>query len=195
MSVLVASLLVVVGATIGAITVGSYNGLVRKRNAVDNSWTRLDLALRKRHSLVHSLVQVMRAHAGADRIHAFYEVSAAADVAIESSSPPEKAKAEDALTVAVRCVLATAGRNPKLKRSRRFFDLELDLCDSENRIAYARQYFNLAVRDYNNAVQRTPVSLLAGVLRFGPQEPFGHSESTTLTASRSASSSAEKLHS
>ena len=196
MSVVVLSVLVVVGAAVGAVTVGSYNGLVRKRNAVDNSWTRLDLQLRKRHNLVHNLVHAVRAHAGTDRIQAFDEVSAAADVAIESSTPPEKAKAEDALTVAVRGVLASVGRNPKLKRSRRFFDLELDLTDSENRIAYARQYFNLAVRDYNRAVQRMPVSLLAGVLRFSPQEPFNHSESAMpFTACRSSPSSAEKLHS
>ena len=193
MSVLVLVVLVVVGATAGALAVGAYNGLVRKRNAVDNSWTRLDLQLRKRHSLVQSLVQAVRAHAATDRTPAFDAVSAATDVAIETSGPAAKAKAEDALTVAVRCVIATADRYPKLRSSRRFYDLELDLSENENRIAYARQYFNVAVRDYNNSVQRMPVSLLAGVLRFGPHEMF--SEPQSATPCRSAPPNAEKLHS
>lgn len=193
MSVLFLIVLVVVGAAVGAMAVGGYNGLVRKRNVVDNSWTRLDLQLRKRHSLVQSLVQAARAHAVTDRAHAFDAVSAAADVAIETSGPAAKAEAEDALTVAVRCVLASAGRYPKLKRSRRFLEIELDLCDSANRIAYARQNFNLAVRDYNNAVRRMPNSLLAGVLRFGLYEMFNHAEPKT--PCRSSPPAGEKLHS
>ncbi|MEU8247394.1 LemA family protein [Nonomuraea sp. NPDC048916] len=156
-------------ALIGVI--GVYNGLVRRRNAVDNAWAQVDVQLKRRHDLVPNLVETVRGYAGHER-QTLAAVTAARTQAAGAGTPAEQANAENILTGALRGLLAVAESYPDLKASRNFAELQEELATTENRIAYSRQYYNDAVLTYNNAIQTVPANLVAGLGGFAGREYF-----------------------
>ncbi|MCA2185963.1 LemA family protein [Nonomuraea cavernae] len=156
-------------ALVGVIAV--YNGLVRRRNAVDNAWAQVDVQLKRRHDLVPNLVETVRGYAGHER-QTLSAVTAARTQAVSASTPAEQANAEHMLTGALRGLLAVVESYPDLKASRNFAELQEELATTENRIAYSRQYYNDAVLTYNNAIQTVPANLVAGLGGFASREYF-----------------------
>ncbi|MBO3750987.1 LemA family protein [Streptosporangiaceae bacterium NEAU-GS5] len=152
-------------------TVSSYNGLVRRRNSVDNAWSQVDVQLKRRYDLIPNLVETVKGYASHER-QTLEAVVAARAQAIGAQSPREQAAAENMLSGALKSLFAVAEAYPDLKASHNFGELQEELAQTENRIAYARQYYNDAVLGYNNAIQTVPANIIAGMTGFSQREYF-----------------------
>jgi LemA protein len=148
-----------------------YNGLVRRRNRVDSTWSDIDVVLRRRHDLVPNLVSAVQGYAGHESA-TLRSVSVARAVAVSAQGPSRIGQAEAALAGDVRTVIADAEAYPELKASASFIELQNQLTATEDGIEHARQFYNDAVYGYNNAIQTLPGSLLAGALGFRVREFF-----------------------
>ncbi len=166
---LVVLAVVVVGMLVASVL--TYSGLVRRRERVDNAWSQMDMQLRRRYDLVPRLVETVKGHAGQER-GTLEAVSEARVRAINAQGPAGQASAESALTGALKSLLAVAGSYPDLRASQTFLELQQELSETEDRAAYARQYYNDAVLTYNNAVTTVPQRIFAAIFKFRPREYF-----------------------
>ena len=152
-----------------------YNSLVRMRNAVRNGWSDIDVQLTRRHDLVPNLVEAVRGYMAHER-ETLEAVTRARTQAMTASGAgvdlATRATAEMALTGAVGHLFAAAERYPTLKASQQFLLLQEQLTSTENRIAYARQYYNESVRRYNTALAEFPRNMLAGMMGFSAAALF-----------------------
>jgi LemA protein len=148
-----------------------YNRLVRTRLHVREAWSAIDVQLQRRASLIPNLVETVKGYAAYERgtlkdvVNARTAVSAAA-------GPRAAAAANASLTSALQSFFAVAEAYPDLKANTRFAQLQKDLTDTENTIAYARNYYNGAVEIYNIAVQSFPGVLVASLFGFSRAEFF-----------------------
>ncbi|GAA1849269.1 LemA family protein [Pseudonocardia ailaonensis] len=164
-------LLVVIVVVAGALAVVVYNRLVTSRNAVDNAWSQIDVQLRRRHELIPNLVETVKGYAAHER-QTLDSVTAARAAAVSATGPAEQAAAENQLTGALRSLFAVAEAYPQLQAGRNFSELQAELGETENRIAYSRQYYNDAVLTYNNACQTVPTNIVAGIAGFRTRDYF-----------------------
>jgi LemA protein len=152
----------------------TYNRLVRKRNRVQESWAQIDVQLRRRHDLIPNLVEAVRGYAAHERgtFEAVVRARAAAVSATERGNANEIGTAESALTQTLRSLLAVVENYPQLQASENFLALQEQLVSTEDKIAFARQYYNGAVRDLNTSVQTFPVNVVARGFGFRMAEYF-----------------------
>lgn len=145
---------------LGVWTVLVFNRLVRLRNQHRNAWADIDVQLTRRHDLVPQLVSAVQAYAGHERatLEAVTELRARA---IGLDSPAQLAEVESMLEHALARIFALKESYPDLKASENFLQLQRDLVEVEDHLQYARRYYNGAVRDYNDAVQRFPDLMVA----------------------------------
>jgi LemA protein len=145
------------------LAVVAYNRLVRLRTQVEASWAQIHVQLKRRHSLVPNLVETVRGYAAHER--ATFEAVTAARHGAEhqGGDVAAQAAAENALTGALGRLIAVAEAYPQLAASASFRDLQSELGNTEDKIAYARQFYNLAVQKYNGAVASVPTSLIAAM--------------------------------
>ncbi|HEX5542027.1 MAG TPA: LemA family protein [Micromonospora sp.] len=165
------AVLLVVALLLGVIA--SYNRLVRLRTQVQASWAQVDVQLKRRHSLIPNLVETVKGYAGHERetlVAVTAARAAAADV--RGRGPQAQVGAEGALTQALGRLFALAEAYPQLRASDNFAQLQQELATTENKIAYARQFYNSAVQSYNTAVQSVPTNLVAGLGKFRPEPYF-----------------------
>ncbi len=148
-----------------------FNGLVRRRNRVDATWSDIDVLLRRRHDLVPNLVVAVQGYAGHES-QTMRVVAEARASAISAQGPRRIGEAESSLAGGVRSLFADAEAYPQLKASTSFVQLQQQLTSTEDGVEHARQFYNDAVYGYNNAVQTLPGSLLAGALGFKVREFF-----------------------
>ena len=148
-----------------------YNGLVQRRNQVDSAWSQIDGQLRRRHDLIPDLVETLQSHAGHER-GTLDAVTEARARAVGAQGPADQASAENALTGALKSLFAVAESYPDLRASPSFSELQQELLATEDRAAYARQYYNDSVLTYNNAVTAMPQGILAAIFRFRTREYF-----------------------
>ena len=153
------------------LSVLSYNGLVRRRDQVDSAWSQVDMELRRRSALIPNLVETVDGYAGHER-GTLDAVSEARARAIGAHGPVEQGSAESALTGALKSLFAVVESYPDLRASQSFIELQRELSATEDRAAYARQYYNDAVLTYNNAVTTVPQRILAAILKFRTREYF-----------------------
>jgi LemA protein len=153
------------------ILVGMYNGLVRGRNRVKEAWSGIDVQLRRRASLVPNLVETVKGYASHER-ETFEEVTRARAALEQAGSIPDAAAANNMLTGALRHLFAVAEAYPELRASENFRDLQNELSDIEEKIAFSRQFYNTNVLDYNNRLQTVPTNVIAGMFNFQPEEFF-----------------------
>jgi LemA protein len=139
-----------------------YNGLVRRRNRVDATWSDVDVLLRRRHDLVPNLVSTVQGYAGHES-STIRDVTTARAAAVAAQGPRNQGEAESALTQGVRTLFADAEAYPDLKASRAFVELQQQLTAIEDGIEHARQFYNDAVFGYNSAIQTLPSNLFAGM--------------------------------
>jgi LemA protein len=151
--------------------VAIYNGLIAKRNRVDNAWSQVDVQLRRRYDLIPNLVETVKGYAKHEQA-IFERVSDARAGAIAAKDVPQQAQAENMLTGALRQLFAVAEAYPDLKANQNFLALQEELTATEGRIAFARQFFNDTVLTYNNAVQQIPSSIIASMFGFKAREFF-----------------------
>jgi LemA protein len=148
-----------------------YNGLVRLRNRVDNAWSQIDVQLQRRHDLIPNLVETVKGYAAHER-GTLDAVVQARNSAIAAKGPAEQGQAENVLSGALRQLFALSEAYPDLKANQNFLNLQEELTSSEDRVAYARQFYNDSVLKYNAKIQSIPSNLIAGMLSYREREYF-----------------------
>jgi LemA protein len=160
---------------------GTYNGLVRLRNYVKESWAQIDTELKRRYDLIPNLVETVKGYAAHER-QVFEAVTAARNRAVNSiGSPASQAADEKQFVQSIRGLFAVAENYPQLKANENFLKLQQELINTEDRIQAARRFFNANVRDYNNRVEMFPSSLIAGMFSFAKEEFFEVEEAVIRT--------------
>jgi LemA protein len=163
--------LAVVVAAVAVVSVVIYNGLAQRRSQVDDAWSQIAVQLRRRYDLIPNLVETVKGYAGHER-GTLEAVNEARARAINGRGPADQASAENALTGALKSLFAVAESYPDLRANRRFVELQQELSATEDRAAYARQYYNDIVLTYNNAVTTVPQNIFAAIFKFRTREFF-----------------------
>jgi len=169
-------LLVILGIIVLAVLMmlGIYNGLIRSRMRTREAWSGIDVQLKRRADLVPNLVETVRGYAAHER-GTFEAVTAARADAVSAGASGDPAKigpAENALSQSLRSLFAVAENYPQLRAVESFLQLQEQLTATEDKIEFARRYYNTSVRDYNIALQTFPRNLLAGGFGFHPMAFF-----------------------
>jgi LemA protein len=149
-----------------------YNGLVRLRNLVQESWRQVDVELHRRHDLVPNLVETVKGYAAHERQVLESVVEARSQAARPGSGVAEQAAQEDALTGALGRLFALAEAYPQLRANENFLELQRELTDTEDRIAASRRLYNSNVRALNTKVEVVPSNVVAGAAGIGRAEYF-----------------------
>ena len=166
---------VVLLVVIGLVVVGVHNVLVARRNDVRDAWAGIDVQLAKRSQLVPDLVEVVKGYAGHERetLERVTTARAALDAATGVSASSD---ASLGLAGALRSVFALQEAYPDLKANTNFQDLQAQLADTEDKISYARNYYNARVRTYNTMATQIPSAIIANIGGFREAEFFEASE-------------------
>jgi len=166
----VIAIVVVLGA-IFLLVVGAYNGLVRARFQVREAWSGIDVQLKRRSSLIPNLVETVRGYASHER-ETLENVTRARAALDRAGTPPEAAQANNMLTQTLRSLFAVSEAYPDLKANQSFQKLQEELSDTEDKIAYARQFYNRNVLSYNEKTSTFPSALIANSFGFQPEQFF-----------------------
>ena len=166
-------LLVLVGvvAVVALWFVFTYNGLVRLRNQVKNAWSQIDVQLKRRYDLIPNLVETVKGYAAHEK-ETFERVIQARQQGIDAKTVGEQAQAENMITGALRQLFALSEAYPNLKANENFLALQEELASTENKIGFARQYYNDTVKDFNIRQEMFPANLVASMLGFRPADFF-----------------------
>lgn len=161
--IVVAVVLLIWGAT-------TFNRFVRGRNRVRESFSGVDVQLKRRHDLVPNLVKVVQGYATHEH-DTLEDVVKARGAATDAASIPDRADREAALGKSIDRLMLLVEKYPDLKADQNFRDLQRDLVELEDTLQYARRYYNGTVRDYNTSIERFPAVVLAGLFNQKAQ-PF-----------------------
>jgi LemA protein len=149
-----------------------YNSLVSARQRVREAWSAIDVQLQRRASLIPNLVETVKGYASFER-GTLERVTALRGSVAAANGARAAGDASDSLSGALQQLVAVAEAYPELKANERFASLQKDLADTENLIAFARNYYNGAVETYNIRVERIPTNLIASLSGFQRAEFFG----------------------
>ncbi len=151
----------------------AYNRLIRQRNQVDAAWAQIDVQLKRRYDLIPNLVETVKGYAAHERgtLDAVIHARNSAVNAV-GQAPAARAQAENALTQTLGRLFALAEAYPNLKANENFLGLQSELSNTEDKIAYARQFYNSAVQTYNTSTQSIPTNIVAGAGGFRPRDLF-----------------------
>lgn len=163
-------LLVIVGLLI-LMFVGIYNGLVKLRNTSEQAWSDVDVQLKRRYDLVPNLVETVKGYASHEK-DTFEKVVEARNMAMQATSPEDKAKAENVLQSTLKSLFALAEAYPDLKANQNFIQLQTELANIEEQIQLSRRYYNAVVRDLNTKVESVPSNIVANMFNFQKKEYF-----------------------
>ncbi len=150
---------------------GAYNGLVRLRNQLENAWAQIDVQLKRRHDLIPNLVETVKGYATHER-ETLEKVIQARNMAVSATSVGDRAEAENVLTGALKSLFAVAEAYPDLKANSEFMRLQEELTSTENKVAFARQFYNDSVMTYNTHIEVFPTNFIATMFNFGRREFF-----------------------
>lgn len=165
-------LIVIVLAIVAAVGIIIYNSLVGLRQRVQNAWAQIDVQLKRRHDLVPNLVNAVKGIMAHER-EILERVTQARTSAISAGNNlAARSQAENELTGAMRSLFAVAESYPAIQSNENMLALQEELSSTENRIAFARQFYNDAVMDYNTAQQQFPAVLFAANLGFRTADTF-----------------------
>jgi len=153
------------------LVVAPYNALVRGRNEVKSAWSSIDVQLKRRYDLIPNLVETVKGYAGHERQTLDAVVQARQQAINFTGGAEERAKVENTLTSALRSLFAVAEAYPDLKANQNFLTLQEELANMENKIGFARQFYNDASKRYKNKVEMFPSNLIANLFGF-QAEPF-----------------------
>lgn len=162
-------IIAVIAGLLILVVIGSYNLLVSSRNRVKNGWHQIDVQLKRRIDLIPNLVETVKAYAAHER-EVFEKIAEARNQAINAHGPGEAARADSQLTSTLKTLFALVENYPDLKANQNFMRLQEELTHTENKIAFARQFYNDVVLEYNNRVQMFPTNIIAALFRFQPAE-------------------------
>ncbi len=155
-----------------------YNNLVNLRNRVKNSYSQIEVQLKRRNDLIPNLVETVKGYASHEK-EVFENVTNARSNIMNASNIDETSAANDQLTGALKSLFAVAENYPELKANSNFQQLQSELSETEDKISYARQFYNDVVLKYNNACEQFPSSIFAKMFKFHEAEFFQAPESET----------------
>ena len=165
---------VVVVAILGFV-VSTYNGLVGLRNKVKDQFSQIDVQLKKRADLIPNLVETVKGYSKHES-ETLEKVIQARNTYLSAGTPDEKMKSSGELSQAISKLFALAESYPDLKANTNFLDLQQQLKDIEDKISYARQFYNDAVLMFNNKIEMFPSNIIAGMFHFTKETFFEASE-------------------
>jgi LemA protein len=148
-----------------------YNGLITLRNQVQNAWKQIDVQLKRRHDLIPNLVNAVRGYMEFEQ-ETLQKVIAARNAAVTATGVADAAQKEGALTGALSRLFALAENYPTLKANENVRQLQEELASTENKISFARQFYNDISTKFNIAQQVFPGNLIARLFAFQPAELF-----------------------
>ncbi len=151
--------------------VATYNRLVRLRNQIRNAWHQIEVQLKRRYDLIPNLVEVVKDFMSFEQ-ETLTKVIEARGAALSARGTAAQAKAENVLTESLKSLFAVVEKYPDLKSDQRVAALQEELTSTENKISFARQYYNDSVMTYNNAIGTVPSNVIANVFDFGAEEYF-----------------------
>ncbi len=172
--------LVAVLVLVGLFLAATYNRLITLRQRVREAWSDIDVQLKRRHDLIPNLVETVKGYAAHERT-TFENVTnarAAAVAAGATGSPEQRAQAENMLTGALRSLFAVAENYPQLQAVQEFKDLSENLTATEDKISFARRFYNGNVRDYNTGIMTFPTNVLASMFGFTAEQYFEIADAT-----------------
>ncbi|HKS72626.1 MAG TPA: LemA family protein [Terriglobales bacterium] len=163
--------ILVVLVVIAFVLIAMYNSLVQLRVRADNAWSDIDVQLKRRHDLIPNLVETVKGYAAHEK-GTFEDVTKYRSMAMQATTPADKAAAENQLSGALKSLFAVAESYPELKASEQFTQLQGSLSQTEDTIQNARRYYNAVVRDLNTKIQSFPTNILAGMFGFQQRQFF-----------------------
>ena len=169
MSPLIVVLIIV--AAVGLWIVGAYNALVRSRNRVKESWSDIDVQLKRRYDLIPNLIETVKSYASHEQ-KTLDMVIQARSRAMGAQTVAEHAQAENMLSGALKSLFALSEAYPQLRAVESFAKLQDELSDTENKIQAARRFYNTNVMSLNTQIESFPTNLIAGQFGFKKEEFF-----------------------
>jgi len=151
--------------------VTAYNKLVRFRNQIKNAWHQIDVQLKRRYDLIPNLVEVVKDYMAYEQ-ETLTKVIEARGAALSAKGPAAQAKAEGLLTETLKSLFAVVEKYPELKANQNVASLQEELTGTENKISFARQFYNDSVMTYNNAIQSIPTNFIASFFNFAQEAYF-----------------------
>ena len=164
-------ILIVIIIIILAAIVLLYNGLVTARNKVKNAWAQIDVQLNRRADLIPNLVETVKGYAGHEKT-VFEDVTAARAGLMNANGVKEISEANNQLSETLKTLFAVAENYPELKANENFKELQAQLAQTEDKIAYSRQFYNDTVLMYNNKCQTFPSNIIANLFGFKEADFF-----------------------
>lgn len=149
----------------------AYNSLVSLKNKVDNGWHQIETQLQRRFDLIPNLVETVKGYA-AHESELLQKVTAQRAKMAEAGSVGEKAEADNAISGTLKSLFAVAENYPDLKANQNFKELQVELTNTENKISFARQFYNDTVTAFNTAIEVFPKNIIANMLNFKKREYF-----------------------
>ena len=168
-------LLVIVGVLVvlAVFVVGIYNGLIGRRNRVDEALAQIEVQLKRRHDLIPNLVNAVKGYMGFEQSVLTKVTEARANaVSAGAQGVAAQAQAENMLTSTLRSLFAVVENYPELKANQNVLELQEQLTTTENQISFSRQHYNATVLDYNTAIQTFPALVFAGMFGFTKRDFF-----------------------
>ena len=161
----------IVIAILVILVAGAYNGLVASRNRVKDQWSQIDVQLKKRADLIPNIVETVKVYAKHEK-ETLEDVVKARNALNTASTVEDEMKANNQITGALNKLFALSEAYPELKANENFMSLQRDLKDIEDKISYARQFYNDSVMTYNNKVQMFPTNIIANIFNFKESKFF-----------------------
>ncbi|MDD5835885.1 MAG: LemA family protein [bacterium] len=155
--------------------ISTYNALVGLRNKVKNQWSQIDVQLKRRFDLIPNLVETVKGYASHEK-DTLEGVIKARNEYLSSETPEDKIKANNDLNKVVTKLFALAESYPDLKADTSFIELQKTLKDTEDKISYARQFYNDVAMKYNNKIEVFPSNIVAGMFSFKASAYFNATE-------------------
>ncbi len=170
--------LIIVGVIVLLIimfVIGTYNSLIKLRNMVKDQWSQIDVLLKRRADLIPNLVETVKGYASHEK-ETLDAVITARNKVVSSSSTHDEMAANNELTGALSKLFALSEAYPDLKANTNFLDLQANLKETEDKISFARQFYNDAVLSYKNKLELFPSNIVASIFGFKPEEFFEATE-------------------
>ena len=151
--------------------IGMYNSLVQARIKVDNAWSQIDVQLQRRFDLIPNFVETVKGYMTHEK-ETFEKITDLRSSWAESTTISEKAKLDGELSNALKTIMAVSENYPDLKANQNFSELSEELRNTENKISFARQFYNDTVTMYNTKLQVFPSNIIAGMFKFTARDLF-----------------------
>lgn len=169
----IVAVLIVLGILFLAVIwfVATYNGLVRWRNSVKDAWSQIDVQLKRRHDLIPNIVETVKGYAKHEK-ETFENVTKARAACMGAQTTKDRIDSENMLSQTLKSLFAVTENYPELKANQNFIQLQEELTSTENKISFARQFYNDTVMEYNTRIQSIPTNIVAGIGHFTSEEFF-----------------------